>query len=60
MRDLDRELRDRSDGLYCLDDVARQLSQDGRPVSLKRLRTLSARFAGGPAQTLSPERLGLD
>jgi hypothetical protein len=60
MRDLDRELRDRSDGRYCLDDLARQLSQDGRPVSLKRLRTLSAGLAGGPAQALAPERLGLD
>ena len=60
MRDLDRELRERSDGRYTLDDLARQLSQDGRPVSLKRLRALSARLAGGPAQTLSPERLGLD
>jgi hypothetical protein len=60
MRDLDRELRDRSDGRYSLDDLARKLSEDGRPVSLKRLRALSAKLAGGPAESLSPERLGLD
>jgi hypothetical protein len=60
MRDLDREFRERSAGRYCLDDLARQLSEDGKPVSLKRLRALSAKLAGGPAESLSRERLGLD
>ena len=60
MRDLDRELRERSDGRYALDDLARQLAEDGRPVSIKRMRALAAGLAGGPAESLLPERLGLD
>jgi hypothetical protein len=60
MRDLDRELRERSDGRYALDDLARQLVEDGRPVSIKRMRALAAGLAGGPAESLLPERLGLD
>jgi len=58
MRDLDAELRERSDGKYSLDDVARQLAEDARPVSVERLRELSAGLAGGPVESLSPERLG--
>ena len=60
MRDLDAELRKRSGGEYSLDDVARQLSADGEPVSVERLRALSAELAGGPARSLMPELLGLE
>ena len=58
MRDLDAELRERSGGAHSLDDVARQLAGDGRPVSLERLRELAADFAGGPVEALSAGRLG--
>lgn len=58
MQDLDAELRKRSGGAHSLDDVARQLAEDGRPVSLERLRELAAALAGGPAEALSPRRLG--
>jgi hypothetical protein len=60
MKDLDTELRRRSDGAHSLDDLARQLAEDGRPVSLKRLREGAAALAGGPVEALSPARLGRD
>jgi hypothetical protein len=58
MRDLDTELRERSGGKYSLDDVARQLAEDARPVSVERLRELSVGLAGGPVESLSAARLG--
>lgn len=58
MRALDTEIRKRSGGAYSLDDVARQLAEDGRPASLERLRELAAQFAGGPLEALSPGRIG--
>jgi hypothetical protein len=57
MRELDVELRERSDGRYSLDDVARQLAEDNRPVTEERLREVAARLAGGPLECISPERL---
>lgn len=57
MKSLDAELRKRSGGEFDLDDVARQLSMDGEPVSIERLRALAAGFAGGPVKSLAPERL---
>jgi hypothetical protein len=57
MRELDTELRDKSSARYSLDDVARQLVEDGEPVSLSRLRTLAEQLAGGPVLALSPQRL---
>jgi hypothetical protein len=60
MRDLDAELRDRSGGAYNLDDVARQLAVDDRPVSLERLRELAGTLAGGPVEALSEQRLGME
>ena len=58
MRDLDTEIRERSGGAHSLDDLARQLAGDGRPVSLERLRELAAALAGGPVEALSPGRIG--
>jgi predicted metalloprotease with PDZ domain len=60
MRDLDAELRDRSGGEYNLDDVARQLAVDERPVSLERLRELAGTLAGGSVEALSEQRLGME
>jgi hypothetical protein len=60
MRQLDAELRQRSGGKRSLDDVARQLAEDGAPVSLERLRAVSSKLAGAPLDAISPERLGTD
>ena len=57
MRNLDTELRLRTKDKRSLDDVARQLAQDSRPVSIARLREVSAELAGGPLDALSPEKL---
>ena len=57
MRALDAELRGRSQDEHSLDDVARTLAEDGAPVSLQRLRRISAALAGGPLEALSDKRL---
>jgi len=57
MRALDAELRSRSKGRYSLDDVARQLAEDGRPVTIERMRDVAEHLAGGPLDSISPERL---
>jgi len=57
MRELDAELRARSGGKVSLDDVARQLAEDGEPVSVERLREITARLVGAPLQSIAPERL---
>jgi hypothetical protein len=60
MRDLDAELRLRTGDKRSLDDVARRLSADSRPVSIKRLREVSAELAGAPLDAISPEKLQAD
>jgi len=57
MRELDLELRERTGGRYSLDDVARQLAEDGKPVSTERLREIATELAGGPLESISPEHL---
>ena len=57
MRELDAELRLRTKGKYSLDDVARQLAEDGEPVRVERLRKITAQLAGVPLESISPERL---
>ena len=57
MQALDAELRQRSNGRRSLDDVARTLAQNGEPVSLERLRKVSADLVDGPLESLSDERL---
>jgi hypothetical protein len=57
MRALDAELRRRSQDQHSLDDVARTLAEDGAPVSVERLRRISAKLAGGPLEALSAENL---
>jgi predicted metalloprotease with PDZ domain len=58
IRELDAELRERSGGRHSLDDVARQLAEDGKPVTTERLREIAAQLAGAPVESISPERLG--
>ena len=57
MRDLDTELRLRTGNKRSLDDVARRLAGDGKPVSITRLREVSAEMAGVPLDAISPEKL---
>jgi hypothetical protein len=57
MRELDIELRERSGGKHSLDDVARQLAEDGIPVTTERLREIAKQLAGAPLESISPERL---
>lgn len=52
LQDLDAELRANSKGIYSLDDVARRLSVDGKPVTLVRLRQVCEDLVG-----ISPESL---
>jgi len=57
MRELDAELRELSGGKHSLDDVARQLAEDGKPVTTERLREIAEQLAGTPLESVSPERL---
>ena len=57
IRELDSELRERSGGKYSLDDVARQLAEDGNPVTAERLREIATELAGTSLESISPERL---
>ena len=58
MRELDAELRQLSGGRHSLDDVARQLAEDGTPVTTERLREIAVQLGGEPVESVSPERLG--
>jgi predicted metalloprotease with PDZ domain len=57
MRDLDRELRRRSERRFSLDDVARALAESAEPVTLERLRTISESLVGETLESLSAERM---
>ncbi len=53
-RALDQEIRKRTKGQHNLDDVARELASDYRkPVSLKKLREVAERIAGGSLEALA-------
>jgi len=60
MRELDADLRERSGGKHSLDDVARQLAEDGRPVTTERLREIAELLAGAPLESIAAERLDSD
>ncbi len=52
-RALDQEIRKRTKGQHNLDDVARELASDYRkPVTLKKLREVAERIAGGSLKAL--------
>lgn len=57
MRALDAELRRRTEDQHNLDDVARTLAEEGAAVSVKRLREIAAKLAGGPLDALAEEQL---
>lgn len=57
MQELDAELRRNSKDVYSLDDVARRLSVDSAPVTLKRLRQVSQDLAGKPLEALADKNL---
>ena len=57
MRNLDTELRLRTNGKKSLDDVARELAKDGGAVSITQLREVAAAMAGAPLDAISPEKL---
>lgn len=52
-RALDQEIRKGSKGRHNLDEVVRELANDHlKPVSLKKLREVAERIAGGPLEAL--------
>ena len=60
MYELDKELRARTGGRSGLDEVARALAREDRPVSLDRLRATAESIAGAPLESLQPERIGIE
>ncbi len=60
MYETDRELRERTGGASSLDDVARKLAAANEPVSLERLRAITASIAGEPLDALQPDRIGIE
>lgn len=59
MQGLDQQLRQASKEVYSLDDVARRLSLDGDPVTLKRLRKICKDLVGKVPAALSDESVGV-
>ncbi|MBK1700837.1 hypothetical protein [Thiococcus pfennigii] len=47
LREIDREIRRKSDGAHSLDDVARSLAADEGPVTVQRFEALVAESKGG-------------
>ena len=52
MRALDREIREASDGKRSLDDVARELTREGKPITAARFRELATATAGTPLRSM--------
>lgn len=57
MQNLDAELRGASKDVYSLDDVARRLSVDSKPVTLARLRQVCEDLIGKPVESLADKRV---
>ncbi|WP_323844145.1 hypothetical protein [Microbulbifer magnicolonia] len=57
MRELDREIREASDGKASIDDVARGLAKKRGEVTLQRFRDLAEKAAGRPVKALATENL---
>lgn len=61
MQDLDREVRDETDGESSLDEVFRMLVDSGRDVTLERLREAAEDVMEEPADSLEADELpGID
>lgn len=52
LREVDAEIRKSSGGQRSLDDVARQLTNEGKPISAERFRELATAAAGAPLRSL--------
>ncbi len=52
MRAIDAEIRASSNGTRSLDDVARQLTSEGKPITNKRFRELAIAAAGGNLRSM--------
>ncbi|MEM9529863.1 MAG: hypothetical protein AAGA23_02970 [Pseudomonadota bacterium] len=59
LRDLDREIRERTEDDASLDDVLRRLVASGRKVSLVQLREAQQVLTGRPSTVLTDHQLGL-
>ena len=57
LHDLDTEIRQHGTPSTSLDDVVRQLTDNDLEITLARLREAAGKFIGGPATTLSEERI---
>ncbi|WP_444893795.1 hypothetical protein ACJJIW_18090 [Microbulbifer sp. JMSA004] len=57
MQQLDKEIREASNGKASIDDVARELAQARGEVTLERFRSLSEKAAGKPVDALATENL---
>jgi hypothetical protein len=52
MRAIDAEIRKSSGGKRSLDDVARQLTNEGKPITTERFRELATAAAGAPLRSM--------
>ncbi|MCB1701028.1 MAG: hypothetical protein H6985_04325 [Pseudomonadales bacterium] len=52
MRAIDAEIRKSSEGKRSLDDVARQLTSEGKPITAARFRELATAAAGAPLRSM--------
>lgn len=57
MREVDREIREKSHGEACIDNVARALAKRRGEVTLARFRKLAEKAAGAPIEALDIDRL---
>lgn len=59
LREVDEEIRELTNNEASLDEIARAMAKDGRPVSLARLRDVAREHAGKDVQALTPANLPL-
>lgn len=52
LRAIDAEIRTSSDGKHSLDDVVRQLTEEGKPITNQRFRELAMSAAGGRLRSM--------
>jgi predicted metalloprotease with PDZ domain len=52
LRAIDAEIRQSSGGKRSLDDVARELTSEGKPITFERFRELATAAAGAPLRSM--------
>jgi predicted metalloprotease with PDZ domain len=52
LRAIDAEIRTSSGGAHSLDDVARQLTNEGKPITTERFLELATAAAGAPLRSM--------